>query len=156
MSGRTKSCRLKWFWHFLQQMQISKMVQTFNEFHSASVLMRWVFFFFLSQCSAAVPGAASPRLRGLRGAAAGVCSLQSSSHESGVVGETAAVLAGLLSGCELLVEDLFVTLVIMSGPGEVAVNHNQITEWGEQSRDLCSYIQILHIIFVICKCRQPS
>lgn len=52
-----------------------------------------------------MPGAASPWLRGLRGAAAVVCSLKSSSHEvSGVVGETAAVLTGLL----------FVTLVIIS------------------------------------------
>ncbi len=64
-----------------------------------------------------VPAAASPRLRGLRGAA-GVCSLTSSSNEeSGAAGET----AGSLSGREFLVEALSVTLVKISVPVKVSV-----------------------------------
>ncbi len=81
-----------------------------------------------------MPGAASPWLRGLIGAAAGVCRLKSSSREvSGVVGEVAAVLTALL----------FVTLVIISTESGGILDPVPGSRFGENSF-LCSYIQILH------------
>lgn len=66
-------------------------------------------FWFPNMASGKCCRAASPRLGGLRGAAAGVGPTSSSHKLSGV-------LAGSLSGRELLVEVLSVSLVILSRP----------------------------------------
>lgn len=53
------------------------------------------------------------------------------SHElPGVVGKTAMVPTGLISGSEPLVEDLVVNLVIISGPGKVPVITNTLQSEG--------------------------
>lgn len=100
---------------------------------------------FFLQNVVTVSGVASPCLMELSGAAGGA--VRSSSPElSGVVGDTAVVLSGLVSGRELLVvEDHVVTLVIISGSGKVPVITNTLQSEGS-NQGTCSIKQVKSLL----------